>query len=92
LRGRVLAGLRDVEGKDGTKRELSIPDINFTRNEVSLQDESETKQNDSQDQSTLSNAKQSSRIFATSFDPELVCIGGKFCSFVNSFALLEYYI
>jgi septum formation inhibitor MinC len=92
LRGRVLAGLRDVNGKDGTKRELSIPDRNFTRNEFSLQDESETKQNNSQDQSTLSDAKQSSRIFATSFDPELVCIGGKFCRLVYSFDLLKYCI
>lgn len=79
LRGRVLAGLRDVGGNDGTTRELSKTGRNFTRNEVLLQDESETKQNNSHAQSTLSDAKQGSRIFATSFDPELVCIGGKFC-------------
>eukprot|EP00804_Cyclotella_cryptica_P022847 CCRYP_005059-RA/>CCRYP_005059-RA protein AED:0.14 eAED:0.14 QI:74/1/1/1/1/1/2/89/484 len=77
LRGRVLAGLRDVEGKDGTKRK-QITERNFAQNEFSLQDESESTQNNSQDQSTYPNAIQSSRIFATSFDPELVCIGDTF--------------
>jgi hypothetical protein len=84
LRGRVLAGLSDVGGGDSI-RETSkdgTDDGASAKTDDGHNHSSDSKNNDSQGAAAPSGAnpkpKSASKIFATTFDPELVCIGHKF--------------
>ncbi len=88
LRGRVLAGLSDVGGGDSNdnKRETSkdgTDDGASAGTDDGRNHDGGGNNNDSQGTvASLSSAKpkprSTSKIFATTFDPELVCIGHKF--------------
>ena len=85
LRGRVLAGLSDVGGSDSSnqKRENSM-DASDDGSSLKTNDGYKHDSNSKHDarKAAQSGAKpksnSTSKIFATSFDPELVCIGNKF--------------
>jgi septum formation inhibitor MinC len=73
LRGRVLAGLRNV-GDDNT--DLTVGDNRTVTSSSSLEKSKRTPGNNSHEDH--SRRRQSGKIFATSFDPELICIGDTF--------------
>jgi len=88
LRGRVLAGLSDVGGGDSSNTEGGATKDGTDDGASAKTDDghnrgSNTKHDDSQGAAAPSGAanpkpKSTSKIFATTFDPELVCIGHKF--------------
>jgi septum formation inhibitor MinC len=68
LRGRVLAGLRNVGGNTD---QIGDRPLTTTSKEESKRSQSNTLEDHSK-------KRQSSKIFATFFDPELICIGDTF--------------
>ena len=88
LRGRVLAGLSDVGGGDsnhtegGGPREMisdgaSVRSVDGCTSRVS-DVTNDDKRGTASPGATKQKPKSTSKIIATSFDPELVCIGHKF--------------
>lgn len=74
LRGRVLAGLGNVGEIDAVSSERDVAD----RPVRLSKDTTELAQECTQDSPSQNNkSRQGSRIFATSFDPELICISGE---------------
>ena len=80
LRGRVLAGLSNVGGQvdNGSSSEKADSDNSECNGSIEKK-EKEQEASSSEDEKLKQKPPQStSKIFATSFDPELVCVGDVF--------------